>query len=254
MDQEKTAAPHQFDPIPRRKLSRDVLERLLARINSGEFVTGSHLPSERQLMESFHVGRPAVREALQDLQRMGLVVITHGEGARIVAPTARSMLDQISGTAQHILTNSPQSLDYLKEARLFFELGMARMAAARASEEDITALEQCLKAQEAAGDDFNDFLKADVNFHRTIAATMKNPIFTAVSGAMLEWMTEYHTNLIRKAGRERQTLSEHRLIFTRIAAHDVDGAAAAMLAHLNRGQDSFDVSNRNGARRPGTKS
>ncbi|HVX83170.1 MAG TPA: GntR family transcriptional regulator, partial [Devosiaceae bacterium] len=75
-------------PIVRRKLSQSVFDRLIERINSGEFPRGGLLPSERQLMEEFKVGRPAIREALQDLQRMGLVVITHGEGARLVEPTA----------------------------------------------------------------------------------------------------------------------------------------------------------------------
>ena len=45
------------DPIPRRKLSNDVTDRLLDRINNGEFVPGSRLPSERQLMAVLS-GRP----------------------------------------------------------------------------------------------------------------------------------------------------------------------------------------------------
>ena len=60
-------------PIARRKLSHEVLDRLLPRIRSGEFAVGSLLPSERELMVTLGVGRPAVREALQTLERMGLV-------------------------------------------------------------------------------------------------------------------------------------------------------------------------------------
>ena len=139
-----------MEPIAKRKLSHDVLDRLLHRINNGEFPTGSLLPSERQLMEGFRVGRPAIREALQELQRMGLVVITQGDGARSVAPTARTMLDQIAGTARHILTTTPGSLEHLKEARLFFELGVARQAAARASEADVRRLRACIDEQRQA--------------------------------------------------------------------------------------------------------
>jgi len=229
----------QSDPIPRRKLSRDVFDRLLARINSGEFRAGHLLPSERQLMEVFQVGRPAIREALQDLQRMGLIVITHGEGARVVAPTARTMLDQIAGTARHILSTSPQTLDHLKDARAFFEMGMARMAAARATPDDIEALRQCIADQEAAANDFIGFLKADIAFHRGIAQILGNPIFVAVSDAMLEWLAEYHVGLVRKVGREKQTISEHQQMLDRIAAHDVEGAAAATLAHLTRARDLY---------------
>src|SRR3954447_21818032 len=119
-------------PIRRRKLSRDVFERLLAMISGGDLKPGDYLPPERQLMEAFKIGRPAIREALQELQRMGLIVINQGDGARVVEATASTVLAQITGTARHILATSPQSLGHLKEARLFFEMGTARLAAVRA--------------------------------------------------------------------------------------------------------------------------
>lgn len=228
-----------FDPIPRRKLSHDVLDRLLNKINSGELAAGDALPSERELMHAFKVGRPAIREAMQTLQRMGLITITHGERARVIAPTARTMLDQITETARHILSTSPQTLSHLKDARIFFELGVTRTAAARAKDEDIARLEQRLAEQQAARLDFTGFLHADVAFHREIAAVSGNPIFVAVSDAMLGWLSEYHVGLLSKLGREEQTLSEHRHILDRIAAHDVDGSAAAMLTHLTRVNDLY---------------
>ena len=60
------------DPIQRRKLYQEVLDRLKARIVAGEFGPNDQLPSERELMESYSVGRPAVREALQHLEHAGL--------------------------------------------------------------------------------------------------------------------------------------------------------------------------------------
>jgi DNA-binding FadR family transcriptional regulator len=213
------------------------------------------LPSERELMNSFKVGRPAIREAMQTLQRMGLITITHGERARVTAPTAHSVLEQIGGTARHILNTTPGSLAHLKDARIFFELGMARIAAARAKESHVNRLEQRLAEQEAAGDDFSGFLQADIAFHREIAAVAENPIFLAVSDAMLGWLSNYHVGLLRKLGREKQTLSEHRLILDRIGAHDVEGSAAAMLSHLTRVNDLYRGAEiRNGENRAGLRS
>ncbi|MDZ7919532.1 MAG: GntR family transcriptional regulator [Rhodoferax sp.] len=57
------------DPIQRRKLYQDVLDRLLERIRNGEIPPGEQLPSERELMDTYQVGRPAIREALQSLER-----------------------------------------------------------------------------------------------------------------------------------------------------------------------------------------
>jgi GntR family transcriptional regulator, sialic acid-inducible nan operon repressor len=72
------------ETIQRRKLYQDVLDRLMARIRSGEIAPGEQLPSERELMEAYGVGRPAIREALQTLERSGIVEIAHGERARCI--------------------------------------------------------------------------------------------------------------------------------------------------------------------------
>ena len=64
------------DPIVRRKLSDEVLDRLKSMIASGELSPGDEMPSERELMARFQVGRPAVREAMQALAGMGLVAIS----------------------------------------------------------------------------------------------------------------------------------------------------------------------------------
>ena len=97
-----------------RKLSDDIGERLLKRIQSGEFAPGDPLPSERELMRAYAVGRPAIREAMQDLQRMGLLEIRHGRRARVAAPSIGRMVDQIGETMRHFLANSPASLEQLQ--------------------------------------------------------------------------------------------------------------------------------------------
>ena len=60
------------DKIVRRKLSEQVFDRLRDMIVAGELHSGDAMPSERHLMDRFGVGRPAVREALQSMQSMGL--------------------------------------------------------------------------------------------------------------------------------------------------------------------------------------
>jgi DNA-binding FadR family transcriptional regulator len=230
-------------PIARRKLSQGVFDQLIQGINSGEYPRGSLLPSERQLMEAFQVGRPAVREALQDLQRMGLVIITHGEGARIIEPTTQTVLEQLAVTVHHVLTTSQQNLSHLKDARTFFEVGMTRMAAAQATPEQIAALRRSIEDMEAASAEFSTFMKHDIAFHKKIAETTGNPIFVGLSEALLQWLSRYHVGELRKVGREARTLDEHRHIVDRIAAHDVEGAAAAMLVHQTRASDLYQTEN-----------
>jgi DNA-binding FadR family transcriptional regulator len=116
---------------------------------------------------------------------------------------------------------------------------MVRLAAAKANNNDIKALYDCIADMEAAGSDYTQFMKHDIAFHRRIAEITGNPIFSIVSEAILGWLSRYHTGVLRKLGREGRTLDEHRLIADRIAAHDVDGAAAAMLMHQTRASDLY---------------
>lgn len=221
-------------PIARRKLSHEVLDRLLPRIRSGEFPVGSLLPSERDLMASLGVGRPAVREALQTLERMGLVAIVHGEGARVVQMSADRVIGQISEAAMLLLSGSSDLLEDLKEARLHFEVSMIRLAAQRATPAQVEYLGARLEEHKASLDDPRRFLATDMAFHRAIAQISGNAIYQAASQAMLEWLVQFHDEVVRAPGAEKTTLNEHVKMFKCIAAHDPDGAAAVMQAHLKR--------------------
>src|SRR6476620_7863326 len=135
------------EPIVRRKLSDEVFLRLKRLITSGELQPGDDMPSERELMERFEVGRPAIREAMQALSNMGLVAISHGERAKVLKLTAKSIFKQVDVAAKIMLSSSEDSLENLKSARIFFERGMVREAAAKATADDVARLRATLEEQ-----------------------------------------------------------------------------------------------------------
>jgi DNA-binding FadR family transcriptional regulator len=220
--------------IQRRKLSQAVLDRLQERIDSGDLGPGDQLPSERELMESLGVGRPAVREALQSLERSGIITINHGERARVAVPSAQSLVAQVAVGAQHLLRTRPSSLEHLKEARVFMEVGFARLAAEHATAEGVKTLHGLLEAQRRHRPRPGRFLDADMAFHRQIAEMTGNPIFPAVVEAMFGWLSAYYRSLVRAPGAESLTLSEHERIIAAIEAQDVAAAGTAMQDHLTR--------------------
>ena len=223
-----------IEQIVRRKLSDEVFDRLERMITSGELKPGDEMPSERVLMERFGVGRPAIREAMQSLAGMGLVNISHGERAKVLKLTAKSIFQQVDLTAKIMLSQSADSLENLKSARIFFERGMAREAAQRATEADIAELKRIIERQRESLGNAEDFISADMQFHTRIAQISGNPIFAAVSEAMLAWLREHHTEMLIWTGKEKFTLVEHEEIVEGLAAHDADGAESAVLKHLER--------------------
>ncbi|CAN7723053.1 transcriptional regulator NanR [Rhizobium sp. LjRoot98] len=225
---------HQTEQIVRRKLSDEVFARLKAMITSGELQPGDEMPSERELMERFGVGRPAIREAMQALAGMGLVVISHGERAKVLELTAQSIFRQMDMTAKIMLAKSSDTLEHLKSARIFFERGMAREAALKSDAKDIASLREVLERQHASLGDAEAFIAADMEFHTRIARISRNPIYIAVSEAMLAWLKEYHTEMLIWTGKEKFTLAEHEEIITCLEAGDPDAAEQAVLKHLER--------------------
>lgn len=226
-------------PIQRRKLSDAVLDVLLRDIQDGTLKPGDLLPSERALMETFGVGRPAVREALQSLQRMGLVEIRHGERARVGEPSVGQMVEGMGETMRHILAHSPASLEHLKEARATFEREMARIAARKRTEADVRRLTATVDEQEEARSDPKRFQTLDGRFHREVAAISGNPIWPAVAEAVFDWLSHFHVDLVHVPGLEKLTLAEHRQIVEAIAARDPEAAGQAMSDHLTRANELY---------------
>ncbi len=235
--------------VTKRKLSDEVFDRLSRMFTEGVMKPGMLMPSERELMSRFGVGRPTIREAMQQLESMGLVAINHGGRARILELTPQSLMKQVDESARMMLSLSADSLEHLKAARMFFERGMVREAAQKATAEDIRKLRDIVAEQRGFLGDAGNFIAADMRFHTQIAAISRNPIYSAVSEAMLGWLKIYHSDLLIWTGKETFTLAEHEEIISHVADHDADAAERAMVAHLERSRALY-VQGRHASAKP----
>jgi GntR family transcriptional regulator, sialic acid-inducible nan operon repressor len=224
--------------LKRNRLFEQISEVLEGQIRAREFAEGDELPSERELMQQFNVGRPAVREALFHLQSMGLIELKSGARARVVAPTPAAVMSSLAGSARYLLSDA-QGMRHFQEARILFETGLVRDAARRASAEDIAGLQESLTANFEAIGDARRFEETDVKFHFAIARIPGNPIYTSLHAAIIDWLVEQRRVSLNYPGQNRVAYEAHAAIYAAIAARDEERAVSCMREHLSQVADLY---------------
>ncbi|MGF1612231.1 MAG: transcriptional regulator NanR [Kiloniellales bacterium] len=219
--------------IERQKLSDQVAALLEDEIVRGVRHIGEQLPSERDMMRQFGVGRPAIREALFALQKKGLVEVMSGTRARVTQPTPAVILGELSGAARHLLER-PGGQQHFQEARTFFEVGLVRFAARYASDKDLARLEEALRANSDAMGDLEAFKRTDIDFHFVLAEIPGNPIFPAIHHAMVAWLTDQRETTLQVPGQVEIAYKAHERIFKTVSSGAPDKAEKAMVAHLKQ--------------------
>ena len=229
-----------FTRIKRRKVHEDVAEQIENQILSGLLPEGASLPSERNLMAAFNVGRPAIREALLLLQRSGFIRISNGGRTVVTRPTAASLLEQLSGSARYLLSSAGGEAAF-QDARRIFESAIARNAAEVASKEDIERLAEYLAKNRDAVSDLEAFERSDVAFHLALAEIGGNPVFSALHSAIAEWLALQRHISLRVPGVAVSAYRSHEEIYEAVAARNPEDAWRAMDKHLRQVAQQFEM-------------
>jgi GntR family transcriptional repressor for pyruvate dehydrogenase complex len=220
------------NPVKRSKLHELVSRRLEDMIRSGELKPGDRLPSERDIMAAFGIGRPAVREALLSLQNRGLITTESGRRARVTAPTVDSVFTSLDGVVGMMISKQ-ERLKNLFDARQFIEAAMARHAALVIDKAHLKQLREALEANRRAIGDRNLFMKTDIEFHRILFLVANNPVFDAVHTAVVTWLMERWAMIKRDEKTENLAYQGHQQIAIAVERRDPDAAEKAMNKHLS---------------------
>ena len=177
----------------------DLAFRQLRRlIVDGVVQPGDALPSERHLAERFGLSRIHVREALQRLEFCGLVRMRPQSGT-VVSSTDIRALD---GLFENILAFDRDDLAALLETRAALEIQAARLAATRATDEEIADLRATMDAFRAEVRAGNTGIEHDLMFHRKLAEASRNRVMRSLVGvarARHHQAREHRPDLRRRA-------------------------------------------------------
>ncbi|MCL6592347.1 MAG: FadR family transcriptional regulator [Alicyclobacillus sp.] len=209
-----------------------ILQQIKQLIREGQLKPGDRLPNERELGEKFGVGRSSVREAMKALVALGLVVRTR-EGTFVNPDPTKLVWNSLDH--HHGITRS--SIREVFEARRLFELGMAAMAAERATPEDI---EEIWNWAPESVDSLDAFKLTDIRFHSAIAKATGNTFLAELYTHMQEVLFRTHQwfhalELLDKASLFKQlsvNLQQHRVIAQAISDRQPEAAQQAIAEHF----------------------
>lgn len=213
-----------------RRVSDLIAARITRDITEGLLAPGEKLPAERELAQRLKTSRLSVREAYRSLEELGLITIKRGAGGgAFIAqidhqPVARSLalMLRLGRTSHHELT----------EARALIEPPIARLAARRASRDDIARLEDLVRQQEAALRSREGPRRLALEFHRLVARCARNLPLQIVMDSLADLTVGAITNLYLTTDVHRHVVQFHRRIVDAIRRHDEEAAYALMQRHV----------------------
>lgn len=232
-------------PMPKTgaRISDQVMDRILARIASGEWGPGHRLPGERQLAEEMGVSRVSIRAALQSLKTQGLLDAVQGGGTRVIASSAA--MDP--GMLELVRVNR-ENLHDLAEIRAILEGWAVRRAALNRTDEDLAELSRIMEATQADIAAGAHKSENDVCFHLALAKAAGSGIYLhimAVIRGVLHQMVDYHRyQLFAESEDDRVILDQHRAVLNAVRAKDPDAAEAALRTHLGFVLDRYAAGGR----------
>jgi GntR family transcriptional repressor for pyruvate dehydrogenase complex len=219
---------NELEPVKRTKIYSEVASQLQRLIADGRVKPGDRLPPERELAEIFGVSRTSVRDAIRVLEMQGLVEPRQGEGTLV----RQYPVDGVITTLADALAASKDFTADLFDMRRILEPPLARIAALRATSEDIVALEEILNAQAARVRADEVAIAEDTAFHYRLAQVSKNQVIPKVMDVIMDLLAESRARSLQGAKRAEKSLEGHRQILEAIKRRDGEEAAERMRAHI----------------------
>jgi DNA-binding FadR family transcriptional regulator len=209
-----------------------VINAIGSQIVGGRFAPGDVLPTEAELTAEHRVSRTPVREAMRVLAAKGMVEFRRKLGTRVRPREQWNVFDadilrwhQEQGLGDSVLFD-------LVETRQLLEPAAARLAAARATMEDLGRMERAVLAMADRDRGLEGYATADVEFHLTVYAASHNLLLRQF-GTVVADLLHLTFNLQQITASDARVLVEdaerHAAVFEAINRGNGEAAAEAML-------------------------
>lgn len=205
----------------RNTLPSRIVTQLSRLIITGRLQPGWRL-RETRLARQFRVSRAPIREAIKELERLGLAVKRSRRGAQVLAVT-------------------PWDVKEIYEIKTMLEGLAARLAAERITAPELTRLKaiyQQMRRLSHRGERAR-YVAVSRSFHQAFIAASGNSRLVQIYEAMSRQIWWLGSVILSQSDRHRTSVQEHGEILDALAARDGKRAQAVTEDHVRRGGELF---------------
>lgn len=219
-----------IESIERKKISDEVFEQMKRMISNRIWKEGEKIPSQNELQSMFHVSRVSIREALKKLESYGVITTQQGRGSFVTRFEEANLFADPAIEIFQSAADSKTIRDFM-EFRRIIEIEGVRLAAERATPEEIQRLEENYQNMCEARNNVQKFSDYDFDFHEIIAQMTKNSILIRCFGLIITFLKKDFDEVVEKVGVDKGTYY-HKEILNAIKAHEPEKASRIMAEHL----------------------
>ncbi len=234
-----------YPPYPgrgtRRGLHREVVQQLGLRIVRGEYRPGQVLARGDELAASMGVSRTVLREAMKVLADKGLVESRPRAGTRVRGHNEWNLVDPDVIAWRRQAGPDLDFLRHLSEGRLVVETDAARLAALRATADDLARIRHHVDVMERVGNDVDGYAAADLDLHAAILRATQNPLLAQFADTLAEGLTASREVTRHRPGGHGYSLPLHVALVEAIERRDGRRAAAVMATLVTRSMDDIEM-------------
>ena len=218
----------------------NTVDHLGEAIVAGRYGVGASLPAEPVLCSELGVSRTVVREAVKSLIAKGLISTGPKVGTRVLSGDQWNWFDPDVIAWQSKAGLTAEFLRDLQDLRRVVEPAAMRLAAERATAQDIADVEAAYAGMKRAVSEGGDYVSFDLLFHQGLLLASRNRMLVQMSkvlGALLR--TSFEISTRRKNG-PAQSLPLHRAVLDAVIAHQPDQAEQAIRVLIDGAREDIE--------------
>lgn len=200
-------------------------------LRSGELQEGSKLPNQNDFAKQLGVSRLPLREAMQKLSQMGVIIEKPGVGTHIIAGDPSLWDFKVEAP---LLTDTEATLELI-EARRSLETTIVKASVSRINDDDIELLKKDIVNMRRAlsRKDQTAYLKNDMAFHFHLANASHNRyllrMLKDIQNLLEQFMMEAFSEIPELLP---DSIQHHEQIFQHLINHELTETVQSMTDHI----------------------